>query len=75
MALFSPANPDLKWEQTVSITFKMMPIIQEFYFGYSVISKLMLMQVVIPEYVGAADQPWGNIVLNVGPGAGTGTWF
>ena len=61
----APANPDLKWEQTSQLNIGIdAKILKNFSLTVEVYKKTttgMLMQVVIPEYVGASAQPWGNI--------------
>jgi TonB-linked SusC/RagA family outer membrane protein len=61
----SPANPDLKWEQTSQLNFgfdaKLLKNITAAIEIYKKTTTGMLMQVDIPEYVGASSKPWGNI--------------
>jgi hypothetical protein len=61
----APANPSLKWEQTSQLNFGVdAKLFKNFTAAIEVFQKTttgMLMQVVIPEYVGASAQPWGNI--------------
>jgi TonB-dependent starch-binding outer membrane protein SusC len=61
----APANPDLKWEQTSQFNFgidaKLFKNITAAVEIFQKNTSGMLMQVVIPEYVGASAQPWGNI--------------
>jgi len=61
----APANPSLKWEQTSQLNFgidaKLFKNITAAVELFKKTTTGMLMQVVIPEYVGASAQPWGNI--------------
>jgi TonB-linked SusC/RagA family outer membrane protein len=61
----SPANPDLKWEQTSQLNFgfdaKLLKNITAAIEIFKKTTTGMLMQVDIPEYVGASSKPWGNI--------------
>jgi TonB-linked SusC/RagA family outer membrane protein len=61
----APANPSLKWEETSQFNFGVdVKLFKNFTAAIEVFQKTttgMLMQVVIPEYVGASAQPWGNI--------------
>jgi TonB-linked SusC/RagA family outer membrane protein len=61
----APANPDLKWEQTsqynIGIDAKLLKNFTLAIELYKKNTSGMLMQIVIPEYVGASAQPWGNI--------------
>jgi TonB-dependent starch-binding outer membrane protein SusC len=61
----APANPDLKWEQTSQYNLGIdAKLFKNFTAAVELFQKKttgMLMQVVIPEYVGASAQPYGNI--------------
>jgi TonB-linked SusC/RagA family outer membrane protein len=61
----APANPDLKWEQTsqynIGIDAKLFKNVSATFEVFKKSTSGMLMQVVIPEYVGASSEPWGNI--------------
>jgi TonB-linked SusC/RagA family outer membrane protein len=61
----APANPDLKWEQTSQFNFGIdAKLLKNFTLAVELFQKKttgMLMQIVIPEYVGASSEPWGNI--------------
>ena len=61
----SPANPDLKWEQTNSfdagfdaVLLKSVTLTFDY---YNKITKGMLMQPQIPGFSGYTDQPWANV--------------
>ncbi|MFT3902487.1 MAG: TonB-dependent receptor [Niabella sp.] len=64
-APLAPANPDLKWEQTSQLNFGFdMSFLRGFTATVDVFKKKttgMLMQIKLPGYVGASNQPWGNI--------------
>lgn len=61
----APANPNLKWEETSQFNFGFdAKLFRNFSATIDIFQKKttgMLMQVVIPEYVGASAEPWGNI--------------
>ncbi|NWJ50215.1 MAG: TonB-dependent receptor [Bacteroidetes bacterium] len=61
----APANPDLKWEQTVQTNIGFdATIFNNFSLTFDVYKKKtsgMLLQVQLPLYIGASGQPWGNI--------------
>jgi len=68
----APANPDLKWEQTSQYNLGIdAKLFKNFTLAIELFQKNttgMLMQVVIPQYVGASSQPWGNIASMWGRG-------
>ncbi len=68
----APANPDLKWEQTSQYNLGFdAKILKNFTLAIELFQKNtkgMLMQVVIPGYVGASADPWGNIATMWGRG-------
>jgi TonB-dependent starch-binding outer membrane protein SusC len=68
----APANPDLKWEQTSQYNLGIdAKLFKNFTLAIELFQKNtngMLMQVVIPQYVGASAQPWGNIASMWGRG-------
>ncbi len=61
----APANPDLKWEETIQTNIGFdATLFNNFSLTFDVYKKRtsgMLLQVQLPLYVGATDQPWGNI--------------
>lgn len=61
----APANPDLKWEQTVQTNIGFdATLFNNFSLTFDVYKKKtsgMLLQVQLPLYIGASGQPWGNI--------------
>jgi TonB-linked SusC/RagA family outer membrane protein len=68
----APANPDLKWEQTSQINLgfdaKLFRNISATIELFQKNTNGMLMQIVIPQYVGASSNPWGNIASMWGRG-------
>jgi TonB-linked SusC/RagA family outer membrane protein len=61
----APANPDLKWEQTTQVNLGIdAKLFKDFTATIELFQKNtngMLMQEVIPEYIGASAEPWGNV--------------
>lgn len=64
-APLAPANPDLKWERTTQSNIAFDAILfKDFTLTVDVFKKTtsgMLMQIKVPGYIGAANQPWGNV--------------
>ena len=61
----APANPDLKWEETIQTNIGFdATILNNFSLTFDLYKKRtsgMLLQVQLPQYIGASGQPWGNI--------------